>query len=202
MNIIKYIAALIIAYLLGSINTSIIVGKIKSGEDIRNHGSGNAGATNALRTFGKAAAVLVLMGDALKAVVAILAGKLLGGELGVYAAGIGVAIGHNFPVFFAFKGGKGIVVSAVAILFADWKIGLISIILSVIVIAITRYVSLGSIIGSLLIIVLGFVLRGFDVHYIIFSVVLGGLAIFRHRKNISRLIRGMENKLGSSKGDK
>ena len=202
MNIIKYIAALIIAYLLGSINTSIIVGKIKSGEDIRNHGSGNAGATNALRTFGKAAAVLVLMGDALKAVVAILAGKLLGGELGVYAAGIGVAIGHNFPVFFGFKGGKGIVVSAVAILFADWKIGLISIILSVIVIAITRYVSLGSIIGSLLIIVLGFVLRGFDVHYIIFSVVLGGLAIFRHRKNISRLIRGMENKLGSSKGDK
>ncbi len=202
MNIMKYIAALIIAYLLGSINTSIIVGKIKSGEDIRNYGSGNAGATNTLRTFGKAAAVLVLIGDVLKAVAAILIGRLIGGETGIYAAGIGVALGHNFPVFFGFKGGKGIVVSAVAILFADWRIGLISIALSIVIIAVTRYVSLGSLIGSVLIIVLGFLFRGVDIRYIIFSVVLGGLAIFRHRKNILRLIKGTENKLGSSREGK
>ena len=106
--IIKNLVVLLIAYLLGSINTSIIVGKIKSGEDIRKHGSGNAGATNTLRTFGKMAAVLVILGDVLKAVVSIVLAMILSDEqLAVYAASFGVILGHNFPVFFGFKGGKG-----------------------------------------------------------------------------------------------
>lgn len=200
---VKYIIIFLIAYLLGSINTSIIVGKIMSGEDIRKFGSGNAGATNTLRTFGKGAALAVVAGDALKAVIAILIAKTFCGEnIAVYVAAIGVAFGHNFPIFFGFKGGKGIVVSAVSCIFADWRIGLITIILSLIIMIVTKYVSLGSIIGSLLIVVLGFLLRGIDVSYIIFSVIMGGLAIFMHRKNIVRLINGTENKLSFSKGDK
>ncbi len=194
------VIAFLISYLLGSINTSIIVGKIKSGEDIRNHGSGNAGATNALRTFGKGAAVLVLLGDALKAVIAILTTKLiLGDDLSIYAAGVGVTLGHNFPVFFGFRGGKGIVVSAVAILFADWRIGLIAVGVALVIMLLTKFVSLGSIMGALSIIAFGFVIKGVDLYYIIFSVILGGLAIVMHRKNIARLVKGEENKLSFSK---
>lgn len=201
---IKLVIIFIIAYLLGSINTSIIVGKIKSGDDIRKHGSGNAGATNTLRTYGKSAAVMVLLGDALKAVVAIIIGKIiLNEQAAVYAAGIGVTLGHNFPLYFGFKGGKGIVVSAVSCLFADWRIGLLTVIFSILIMAITKFVSLGSVIGCVLIVALGFVLRGIDVPYIVFSVILGGLAIFMHRKNIVRLANGTESKLKfSKKGDK
>lgn len=200
---VKFAIIFVIAYLLGSISTSIIFGKIKSGEDIRKHGSGNAGATNTLRTFGKGAAVLVLLGDALKAVVAILIAKLISDDAAaVYIAGIGVTLGHNFPVYFGFRGGKGVVVSAVSCLFADWRIGLLTIVLSILIMALTRFVSLGSVIGALLIIVLGFVFRGVDISYIIFSVIMGGLAIFMHRKNIVRLINGNENKLSFSKGGK
>ncbi len=197
-----YLVIMCIAYLLGSINTSIIVGRLMSGEDIRNHGSGNAGATNTLRTFGKGAAILVLLGDALKAVIALLIAKYIFKNIdnAVYVAGIGVTLGHNFPVFFRFKGGKGIVVSTVAILFADWQIGLIAIFIALTIMATSKYVSLGSIIGAVSIIVLGIILRGFnDTSYIIFSVILGGLAIIMHRKNIVRLIKGTENKLGASK---
>ena len=154
---VKYILILIISYLLGSINTSIIVGRIKSGEDIRQFGSGNAGATNTLRTFGKTAAVLVVVGDVLKAVISILVAKLISGEdIAVYIASIGVIFGHNFPVFFEFKGGKGIVVSATASLFADWRVGLVIIIIALLIMIITKYVSLGSIIGACLIVVFGF----------------------------------------------
>lgn len=197
---IKFIIIFILAYLLGSINTSIIVGKIKAGDDIRNHGSGNAGATNTLRTYGKGAAVMVLIGDALKAVVAILLAKLiLNEQTAVYVAGIGVTLGHNFPVFFGFKGGKGVVVSAVSCLFADWFIGVLSIITAVAIMAITKFVSLGSVLGAVLIIVFGLIFKGLDIPYITFSILLGGLAIFMHRKNIVRLIQGTENKLSFSK---
>ncbi len=191
------------AYLLGSVNTSIIVGKIKSGEDIRNHGSGNAGATNALRTFGKGAAVLVLLGDALKAVIAILLAKLiLQEDIAVYTAAVGVTLGHNFPIFFGFRGGKGVVVSAVAILFADYRIGILAVAIALIVMALSRYVSLGSIMGAVSIIILGivgYIIDQTDVYYIIFAIILGGLAIVMHRKNIVRLVKGTENKLSFSK---
>lgn len=200
----KLILLFVISYLLGSINTSIIVGKIKSGEDIRKHGSGNAGATNALRTFGKMAAVLVILGDVLKAVVSIVLAMILSDEqLVVYAASFGVILGHNFPVFFGFKGGKGIVVSAVACLFADWRIGLIVVVLALLIMFTTKYVSLGSILGACFMIVFGLIIRRpFDLEYTIFSVLVAGLAIIMHRKNIVRLLKGNENKLSFSKGDK
>lgn len=199
----KYVGIFILSYLLGSINSSIIVGKIVSGTDVRDFGSGNAGATNTLRTFGKGAAVMAVLGDILKTVIAVLLAKfLIKTDDAVYVAAIGAVLGHNFPVFFGFRGGKGIVVSGTACLFADWRIGVLAIVISILVMAFTKYVSLGSIIGAILIILLGFVFRGIDVHYIIFSVILGTLAIIMHRKNIVRLFCGTENKLSFSKGGK
>ncbi len=201
---VKCIIVFIIAYLLGSVNTSIIVGKIMSGEDIRKYGSGNAGATNTLRTFGKLAAILVVIGDVLKAVIAILIAKLLcDEEYALYIASVCVILGHNFPVFFGFKGGKGIVVSAVACLFTDWKIGILVIVISLLIMIISKYVSLGSVLGACFMIVLGLIIRRpFDIEYTIFSVVVAFLAIIMHRQNIVRLIKGTENKLSFSKGDK
>ncbi len=198
----------LVAYLIGSISTAIIVGRFMAGDDIRSHGSGNAGATNALRTYGKKAAVFVVLGDCLKAVVAILVGmieaKVIGAnaqtiQLAVYIAGVGAVLGHNFPLYFKFRGGKGILVSTVAILFADWKIGLAVIVFSILIMAITRYVSLGSVLGSVALVILGFIFHFGDTPYLIFAVILAVSAIFMHRGNIKRLINGTENKLGSKK---
>ena len=196
MDVLYNLFILIIAYLLGSINTSIIVSKILIGDDIRNHGSGNAGATNTLRTVGKKGAILVVLGDVLKAVIAILIAKLLSDNpTAVYIAGIGAVLGHNFPLYFKFKGGKGIIVSTVAILFADPILGLITFVVAILIMAISRYVSLGSILGAALFVVLALIFKTPDTEFIVFAVMLAILAIYMHRSNIARLLSGKENKL-------
>ncbi len=204
MDILLRLLILIVSYLLGSVSSSIIVGKIKSGKDIRTMGSGNAGATNTLRTFGKAAALLVVLGDGLKTVISVLFAKILIPDdmLAVYIAGIGCVLGHNFPVFYGFKGGKGVLVSIVSVLFANWQIGLITFVISILIMIFTKYVSLGSIIGSVIVVVLVFILEDGNTEYLIFSVILAVLCIYRHRANIVRLIKGTENKLGSKKEEK
>lgn len=198
---IENMICLLLAYLIGSINTSIIVAKIMIKDDIRNHGSGNAGATNALRTLGKAGAALVVLGDALKAVVAILIARLVikDGMSAVFIAGLGTVFGHNFPIFFKFRGGKGVLVSLVAMLFADWRIGLIVALIAIAIMAISRYVSLGSIIGALLFIALSCLMHWGDDKFVVFSLMLSVLTIYMHRSNIVRLIKGTENKLGQRK---
>lgn len=211
MTFIVLAACLIIGYLLGSINTSVIVGKF-FGIDIRKRGSGNAGATNTLRTLGKKAAVIVLLGDALKTVISVLIARLIAyfvfkGEQNLtlyaqYLAGLGSVLGHNFPVYFGFRGGKGIVTSISCIFMLDWKIGLIIFVIGISLMVITRYVSLGSIVGSFLypVIVIAFNFNNkeeYVPYYIALSVVIGGLAIYRHRANLGRLIKGTESKLGS-----
>ena len=195
------IIMLLAAYLIGSINTSIIVSKIMTGDDIRNHGSGNAGATNTLRTVGKLGALLVVIGDALKAVAAILIAKAFIKEpyTAVYIAGLGVILGHNFPVFFGFKGGKGVLVSLVAILFADYRIGLITAVIAIAVMVFSGYVSLGSIVGTLLFIALSFVFHAGNSQFIVFSILVSGLVIYMHRSNIVRLVQGTENKTSFKK---
>lgn len=209
MNMLYYILIAIFSYLIGSVSTAILVGKIISGDDIRSHGSGNAGATNALRTYGKAAAAYVTVGDCLKSAISCISAILiarftpLGAEntdIAVYCAGFGAVMGHNFPLYFKFKGGKGILVSVTALYFANWQIALAVTIISIAIMAITKYVSLGSVIGASLFIIFGFIFKLDDnVPYVVFAILLGSIAIYRHKTNIVRLIKGTENKLTDKK---
>lgn len=194
---VKLILAGVIGYLLGSANTSIIVGKFY-GVDVRQHGSGNAGATNTLRTLGKKAALFVSLGDVLKGVISCLIGLLLAGDLGIMIGGLAAVVGHNWPIYFGFKGGKGIFTTFAVILMMDWKIGLILLGVFIIIVAITRYVSLGSIIGSALFPMVALLL-GKTTEFVLAALVLGLLAIVRHRSNIARIMKGTESKLGAKK---
>ncbi len=200
MEIVKLILTGVIGYLLGSANTSLIVGKFY-GMDVRKHGSGNAGATNTLRTLGKTAAALVGIGDVLKGVIACLIGQLITGDTsGLMLGGVGAIAGHNWPLYFGFKGGKGIFTSFAVALMMDWKIGLILLGIFVILVAVTRYVSLGSVVGSALFPVLGLAFnRG--TQFVVFALILAIIAICRHRGNIERLVKGTEAKLGSKKSN-
>ena len=200
MEIIRILICAIVAYLLGSINTSILVGKLFGTKDIREHGSGNAGATNTLRTLGKKAAALTVLGDAIKGILAIIVAWIIGDSaICTYAAGIFVVLGHNFPVFFGFKGGKGILTSTAVIFMTDWRIGIILTVISIAIMAISKYVSLGSIAGAVLFPVLVAIFYPGDMKILAFATVLGILAIIRHKQNISRLLNGTENKLGAKK---
>lgn len=210
--LIACILTIISAYLLGSINTSIILSKAKK-NDIRTHGSGNAGATNVLRVMGKAAAALVVIGDAAKAFVAVGVSGLVAYYCNIpapnslilkYIAVVFVVIGHDFPLFFGFRGGKGIVTS-VAIIFAlDWRLGIMVLGTGVLCIVLTRFVSLGSLIGCV-IFPLFCIAKYMDVPYsyetliIIPAVFLGVLGAWRHKSNIKKLMSGTENKIGEKK---
>ncbi len=182
-------------YLLGSINTSLIVGKLY-GIDIREHGSGNAGMTNTLRTVGRKAALVVLAGDALKSVISCLAGLILAGEYGAIAGGLGAVAGHNWPVYFKFKGGKGVLTSFTAVLFLDWRIGLILLAVFAIVLLISRYVSLSSICAAAFFPVSA-TLLGRGAVFVVFSLIIALLIILRHQSNIGRLLNRTESRLGA-----
>jgi len=201
LMLIKNLIVLIAAYLLGSINTSIIVSKIMIGDDIRNHGSGNAGATNTLRTVGKKGAVFVVVGDILKTIIAIYIGKFILNfdQNAVFIAGLGTVLGHNFPLYFKFKGGKGIVVSTTAMFFADPVIGLIVFVVAISIMAISKYVSLGSVLGAVLFVVCAFIFKSQNTDFIVFAMMLALLAIYMHKSNIVRLFNGTENKLNFKK---
>ena len=207
MELLYTIATGIIAYLIGSINSSILISKAVMGKDIRESGSGNAGATNMLRTMGKKYAIITLVIDILKGVVALLLAKLAMSfgayDVSMYIAGVAVVVGHNFPVFFGFKGGKGVATSLGVILLLDWKIGLITFAIAIVIMAISKYVSLGSIMAAVVFMILQIAVMiindSFDVTRLVCVLILGGLLIIRHRANIVRLLNGTENKLGSKK---
>lgn len=195
-----------IAYLLGSINTSIIISKIL-GNDIRNSGSGNAGATNTLRTFGKGAAIIVVIFDGLKGIAAVLFAKYAPEIFKVsdpemtamYLAGLFAVIGHVFPVYFGFKGGKGIMTAISVVFVLDWEIGLILLITCLALMLLTRYVSFGSCVGAALFPILVLMFHEGNLVFIIVSVAIGALALVKHRTNIQRLMNGTESKLNFKK---
>jgi glycerol-3-phosphate acyltransferase PlsY len=204
IEILKLFTAIALGYLLGSFNTAVIVGKIY-GKDIRSHESKNAGLTNTLRVLGKSAAVSVLVGDILKGIIACLIGMFLGvyfylGEakdcVSLLAAGAGVVIGHNWPVYFWFKGGKG-ALTAVAVLFmVDWVMALLCLGFFVIIVALTRYVSLGTICATMLFATISFIPTfGNTLYFYIFACIMAFMVIFTHMENIQRLLSGTENKL-------
>ena len=203
-----YIIILIIAYAIGSINFSVIISRKMAGFDVREKGSGNAGATNVLRTVGKKAAILTLICDVLKGVVAILialiAGKIVKNvdqAVLVQIAGIAVVIGHTFPIFFEFKGGKGVATALGVLLMINWQIGLICLVFALVIMALSRIVSLGSIGAAILFPVLvlfihtNYIVEAKSSKYLFFSVILALIVIFNHRENIRKLADGTENKL-------
>lgn len=208
---VAYIIIAIIAYLIGSVNFSIIISKRIAGFDVREKGSGNAGTTNMLRSVGKEAALLTLICDILKGVVAIVIAIIIGAiwseldqALLVQIAALLVVIGHTFPIFFQFKGGKGVATSLGVLLMVNWKIGLICLVFALVLIALTRMVSLGSVGAAILypILVL-FIDTNYTVSegsgYFVFSVLLALLVAFNHRTNIKRMLEGKENKLSFKK---
>ncbi len=214
----------LLSYLLGSINPSILLSKAIYGDDIRSHGSGNAGTTNMLRTHGKGMAAVTLLCDILKGTLAvaiamwldiIFSGQnsgLASGDAGWlvgnlrYIAGIFVVLGHDFPLYFGFRGGKGVATSFGVVLIMNWKVALILMAVEVIVIAFSRYVSLGSIsaAGAYPFILFTFLLAsGADLYanigHIAMAFVLALLLIAKHHQNISKLAKGTENKLFAKK---
>lgn len=223
MVIVFLLGCLLVGYLLGSVNGSIIVGRCM-GIDIRSQGSKNAGATNALRVLGKKAAALVFLFDFFKAVLAVLLARFAAGwmlSLGVlqesnaadfslygqYLAGLGAVLGHNFPLYFHFKGGKGILASWGVIMILDYRIAIALVIVFILVVWATRYVSLASITSAILypLFVIAFNagnLQPGTAYYIALSLIISILAVYRHRANIARLTSGRESKLGAKKDKK
>ena len=188
------------AYLLGNLNGSVCISQIVSHEDVRNHGSGNAGLTNFFRTYGSWSTLLVLLIDAGKTVLGCLMGSLIFAHYGYAQEGamlgaVAVSLGHDFPALLGFKGGKGIVCGLAVAIVLDWRIALGILGLFVIVFAITRYVSLGSVLASVAF-GAGFVVLHHDNLYIMIGgIFIGALAVFMHRGNIKRLLSGTEKKV-------
>ena len=201
----------VIAYLIGSINFSVILSKKMAGFDVREKGSGNAGTTNMLRSVGKKAAALTLICDVLKGVVAILIAMFIGWafnvenqSLLVQIAGIAVVLGHTFPIFFGFKGGKGVATSLGILIMSNWQIGLICLVFGVLLIALTRMVSLGSCSAAVLFPVLTLFITDHYIvtqgsGYLIYSIILAVIVLFNHRSNIKRIMAGNENRISFKK---
>ena len=207
----SYIIVVIISYLLGSISFSVIISKKLAGFDVREKGSGNAGATNMLRSVGVKGAVLTLVGDCLKGVIAILVAVIVGKiaknadkALLVQLAGIAVVLGHTFPIFFNFKGGKGVATALGVVLVTNWQIGLICLVFALVLMALSRMVSLGSVGACVLFPVLVLFIKSNYIvtegsSYLIYSIILAVIVAFNHRSNIKRLLTGTENKISFKK---
>lgn len=196
----KYAIVAIVSYLLGSLNFSIIISKLLLGRDVREYGSGNAGSTNAYRMMGGKKTIIVMLGDLLKGVVAVIfAGILFGemGHLGGYGklfAGAFVMLGHVFPVFFGFKGGKGVLTAAAVFGVFDYRILIIILSVFIIVVLITRFVSLASMLAAASESVAMLILYGLHPYYLTIGIILSVFVISMHHANIGRLLRHEESR--------
>ena len=211
LTVVSIVITCVVAYLLGSLNFAIIISGKQYRQDIRQFGSKNAGMTNMMRTYGKRAAGYTLLGDAVKAVVACLVGYALIGQYGAYFAGLFCIIGHMFPVYYGFRGGKGVVTAAISILMCNPIVFVILILIFVIIVLSTKFISLGSIVCVMLYpIVLDRIERStlfFEnppegSPYVIFAFIIMLLVVFKHRENIVRLYHGEENKFSFKKSVK
>ena len=219
-NVLKIILVMAIAYLLGSVNIAIIVTKLFTGKDIRTMGSGNAGFTNVMRSVGKAAGILTFVGDFLKCVIAVIIGGLIFKTMnstanavelsgyGRYLAGMCCFLGHIFPIYFKFKGGKGVVTMAALSLVINFPVFAVSFVTFAVTFVITRIVSISSIIGSSMLVVstflityfynykyLGAVSFGYVVTVSVLTLAISATTIIKHKDNIKRLLKGEEKKL-------
>lgn len=224
----RFLLTAIAAYLLGSINTAVIVTKIvtKGKQDIRQMGSGNAGFTNVLRSVGKVPAIFTIVCDALKCVIAVIIGWFIFSfvsadsaavssdlsYIGKYVAGIFCIFGHSYPVYFNFKGGKGVVTAAGLMLSEDWRVFLLILTTFLLVFIFTKIISISSITCAVLYAVYTFIITffvdyrggaGYSLSYVIIStaaaLIIGVFVIVKHKENIGRLLRGEEKKITAKK---
>lgn len=189
----------VLGYLLGGINGAILLSKLVEKDDVRRHGSGNAGFTNFFRNYGKRTSLLVILIDAAKAAASCFLGGWLLGKYGLRTegmllGGLAATLGHDFPAFLGFRGGKGIVCGFATALVTDWRVGLILFAVFALVYFLTHYVSLASVLCALGFFVSFWLFYPGRPFVLILSGCLSALAIFLHRENIGRLVRGQERK--------
>lgn len=196
----KYIITIIITYLIGCFSSAYIVGKFFKKIDIRNFGSGNVGSTNALRVMGTKLGVVTFLLDVLKGILAVYVGQFILGDIGGVIGGFFAVVGHNWPVFIGFKGGKGVATSIGVLLTLLGPIILLPLIITVIIILISKYVSLGSMSFLTLtpIIYIAFI-RPFRLEYFLITFIFAIFGLIRHKGNIKKLIDGNENKINIGK---
>ena len=193
------VLTVLISYLLGNLNGAVCMSNLLAKEDVRSHGSGNAGLTNYIRNYGAASGLLVVVADGGKAIVSCLVGRLLlepygfGAEGGAIA-GLAAMLGHVFPVLLGFRGGKGILSGFFVALTLDWRIALLILGVFAVAYLLTQYVSLGSVMAAAAF-AIGFAIFHHDsLTVMLCGIAMGSLAIFMHRENIKRLIRGTERR--------
>ena len=198
------VPAAVIAYFCGCFNGAVIVSKYILRDDIRKHGSGNAGLTNFLRTFGGGLTFVVILCDVVKAIAAIEIGRLLAGSLALeplftYVPALFCLLGHMFPCMFGFKGGKGILSGGTIAIMIDWRLALVVWGGFIVLTALTRWVSLGSIWAGATFPIATWLFVSRDPVVVILSILIGGMILWMHRGNIKRLLKGEENKLSFHK---
>ncbi len=198
----KLVIVCVIAYLLGSIPSGFLVGKMMGIEDIRDHGSGNTGATNTFRVLGAKAGIITFLLDAFKGSLAVLIGRYVGHDtLYEVLAAACVILGHSYTLFLNFKGGKGVATAAGAMLVLSWPVLVINISLWAVIVILTKYVSLASILAIGTAPITSLLLHN-DIKIVIFVSVLAILIVIRHKENIKRLLNGTENKITKDFGKK
>lgn len=195
------LVCIILPYLLGSLNFAVILSRKMFNEDVREHGSKNGGATNMLRTYGKKAAALTFALDILKAIVSALIGYVIWGINGASVAGLFCMIGHMFPIYYKFKGGKGVATLAATVLMIDYRVCIILLVCFVAIVFMTKFVSLGSVMCCLIYPLILYRMTMPGLH-VVMAVIAAALVIFMHRANIKRLLAGTESKISFSKKDK
>lgn len=195
ISIYRIVFAVVLGYAIGNVSPAIIIGKIKN-VDIRQQGSGNPGTTNVLRVLGKKAAAITLAIDVLKGVVAVLAGNLIGGTATGMIAGIFAFAGHIWPAVFGFKGGKGVATGIGLILTVNPEIGIIVLVTALIIMALTKTVSAGSVFGAVIFPITAYFV---DSRYLLWASVTAVIVLVRHKDNIKRLIKGTESKINFKK---
>jgi len=187
-----YCIAAIAGYLIGNIQFAVIFSHLLHHDDVRRHGSGNAGSTNMLRVFGLKAGVITFIGDLIKGAGAVLLGRAIGGQEAAYCAALGVVIGHCWPVFFRFKGGKGVASSLGAAVLLNPLWGLVAGVAGIVVAAITRKISPASLTGFTVYLIIALI-YGNTMWDKISAILLFAIVVYRHRENIARLIHGEES---------
>ncbi|WP_419742026.1 glycerol-3-phosphate 1-O-acyltransferase PlsY [Paraclostridium dentum] len=200
---INYLIIILVSYFIGSISTSYIIAKRMMGVDIRTQGSGNAGSTNVLRTLGKKAGILTFVGDLLKGVIAVLIAKVIATiahtdvATASYIAVVFVVIGHNWPIYLGFRGGKGVATSLGAMIAVNPVIALSCFAFFILIVYVTKYVSLGSVLGICTSPIIMFFIGNYK--GLAVTLFLSASVIFKHRENIKRLLNGTERKIGEKK---